>query len=261
MPAYSLDHVHHQVRKVSPRPADRATPSWTERGSHTLSSSAAGGSDPFGWVWSRLSRASAAHCGRPEPTRMRPQVRPREVRMQPAVLIGPEQPTSPLRWARRPVSYALRAARVSSIKCSPHVAGAADVWRRPRSPQSVGCSLGCSHPQLGKPADPLSGGVHRRPGGCPFVWPHKERPRLRGVEARKAAFDQAEAAEQHLYEHPASKGNTAPHDANSRRLRRGPIRARRRYPGTGIPGRLVRPSASAASSNSISGRRSARKSS
>ena len=32
---------------------------------HALSSSAAGGSDPFGWVWSRLSRGSAAHCGRP----------------------------------------------------------------------------------------------------------------------------------------------------------------------------------------------------
>jgi inosose dehydratase len=35
----------------------------------------------------------------------------------------------------------------------------------------------------------------------------------------------------------------------------------RRYPGTGIPGRPVRPSASADSSNSISGRRRARKSS
>jgi hypothetical protein len=30
-----------------------------------VSSSAAGGSDPFGWVWSRLSRGSPAHCGRP----------------------------------------------------------------------------------------------------------------------------------------------------------------------------------------------------
>jgi hypothetical protein len=29
--------------------------------------SAAGGSDPFGWLWSRLSRGSAARCGRPEP--------------------------------------------------------------------------------------------------------------------------------------------------------------------------------------------------
>jgi hypothetical protein len=32
---------------------------------HALSSSAAGGSDPFGWVWSRLSRSSTARCGRP----------------------------------------------------------------------------------------------------------------------------------------------------------------------------------------------------
>ena len=40
-----------------------------------------------------------------------------------------------------------------------------------------------------------------------------------------------------------------------------PERPRRGYPGTGIPGRPVRPSASAASSNSTSGRRRARKSS
>jgi hypothetical protein len=32
---------------------------------HALSSSAAAGSDPFGWVWSRLSRGSATRCGRP----------------------------------------------------------------------------------------------------------------------------------------------------------------------------------------------------
>jgi hypothetical protein len=37
----------------------------TDRASHALLSSAAGGSDPFGWVWSRLSRSSAARCGRP----------------------------------------------------------------------------------------------------------------------------------------------------------------------------------------------------
>jgi hypothetical protein len=37
----------------------------TDRASHALSSSAAGGSDTFGWARSRLSRASAAHCGRP----------------------------------------------------------------------------------------------------------------------------------------------------------------------------------------------------
>jgi hypothetical protein len=69
---------------------------------HAVSSSAAGGSDPFGWVWSRLSRDSA-FCGwwfrpvrlglvAPEPrlggplrtplnfTRMRPQVRPKRSR-------------------------------------------------------------------------------------------------------------------------------------------------------------------------------------
>jgi hypothetical protein len=39
---------------------------------HALLSSAAGGSDPFGWVWPHLSRGSAAHCAPPEPTRMRP---------------------------------------------------------------------------------------------------------------------------------------------------------------------------------------------
>jgi hypothetical protein len=38
----------------------------------------------------------------------------------------------------------------------------------------------------------------------------------RGAAARKAAFDEAEAEEQRLYEHPASEGNTAPHERTIR---------------------------------------------
>jgi Aldo/keto reductase family len=34
-------------------------------------------------------------------------------------------------WGIEPLTYALRVASVSSIKCSPHVAGAVDVCRRP----------------------------------------------------------------------------------------------------------------------------------
>jgi hypothetical protein len=66
---------------------------------HALSSSAAGVSHSFGWVRPRLSRASAATADAPEPTRMRPQVRPREVGVQPAVLIG--QNNQPARFDGR----------------------------------------------------------------------------------------------------------------------------------------------------------------
>jgi hypothetical protein len=53
--------------------------------------------------------------------------------------------------------------------------------------QSVGCSLGCSHSQLGKRVEPLSAGVHSRRAGCPLVWPHKERPRSTEVPPSSSA--------------------------------------------------------------------------
>src|SRR5512133_2459355 len=67
--------------------------------------------------------------------RMRPQVRPREGGMQPAVSIGPGQPTSPLRCACRPVSCALRASPVFdggrwSVSSSAEVCRAVYVWQR-----------------------------------------------------------------------------------------------------------------------------------
>jgi hypothetical protein len=67
------------------------------------------------------------------------------------------------------------------------------------------------------------------------------------------------AEQQHLCEHPASEGQHRSPDANLSVSVGDPAGPERRYPGTGIPGRLVRLSASTASSNSISGRRPARK--
>ena len=64
----------------------------------------------------------------------------------------------------KPRTYALRAASVPSNKCSPRVARALDspaVHDRP----VVGCSLGCSHSQPGKPLNRLARGccTLRRP--------------------------------------------------------------------------------------------------
>jgi hypothetical protein len=64
---------------------------------------------PFGCVRPAGAEARQPTADTPEPTRMRPQLRPRDVVSQPKVLIGPEQQPAQIRWACRPVSYAPRA--------------------------------------------------------------------------------------------------------------------------------------------------------
>jgi hypothetical protein len=126
--------------------------------------------------------------------------------------------------------------------------------------QSVGCSLGCSHSKLGTGwshcqlvSTPAGAGAR----SCSRT---KRGRDLRSAAARKAAFDEAEPSSSACVSTRRVRAAPLPH-ANLSVSVGDPAGPERRYPGTGIPGRLVRPSASAASSNSISGRRPARKAS
>jgi hypothetical protein len=120
-------------------------------------------------------------------------------------------------------------------------------------------SVGCSHSQLRKRVEPLSAGVHSRRGRVPArVAAQREVEIYGSAAARKAAFDEAEPSSSACVSTRRVRAAPLPH-ANLSVSVGDPAGPERRYPGTGIPGSLVRPSASAASSNSISGRRPARK--
>jgi hypothetical protein len=58
--------------------------------------------------------------------------------------------------------------------------------------------------------------IHSRPGGCPLVWAHKERPRPTEVPRPARRPSMRPKPRSSVCEHPASEGNTAPHERTIR---------------------------------------------
>ena len=77
--------------------------------------------------------------------------------------------------------------------------------------QSVGCSLGCSHSQLGKRVEPLSAGVHSRRRGARSLAAQREVEIYGSAAARKAAFDEAEPSSSACVSTRRVRGAPLPH--------------------------------------------------